>query len=145
MTTLAEVLADPVRRAAVVTDAAALVDAEVASKRGLRGAAIKTGFRAFHKVQPNMMQRALNKLLPHFVPVIDPLWTEARQTPDPRGWFVQRDTQVADALLGVTDDLSKKAKNRVLVKIYSGLRGQAHAHVVAAVPGLADLIQKHTP
>ena len=120
-----------------------MVRSEVASKRGLRAAALKAGFRAFQAVRPDMMERAVNALLPHFVPVLDPLWREGRDSGDARSWFTQHGSRVADGLLEVTDALAVRAKNRVLVKIYRGLRGQARAHVLAAVPALAVLIDEH--
>ena len=144
MSQLAAALADPVRRAAVVRDAAALVESEVASKRGLRAMALKGGFKAFRAIQPGMMARVVSKLLPHFVPVIDPIWVEAQGQSDPKRWMTSQDQRVADALLDVTDGLAQRAKNRVMIRIYKSLRGQARGHVIAAVPGLADLLGHHT-
>lgn len=144
MTTLSQVMVDPTRRAAVVRDAAALVEAEVASKRGLRGAALKAGFKAFQRVQPGIVVRAVDRLLPHFVPAIEPLWAEATASGDPDAWFRQHDDRVAQALLGVTDGFAARAHNKVVLKIYQGLRGSAEEHVRAAVPQLPALIRTHT-
>jgi len=138
-----EVLADPVRKQAVVRDAAALVHAEVAAKRGLRAAALKAGFRAFNAIRPGAVERAVEHLLPHFVPVIDPFWSEARTHDDCVGWMSARRAEIAQALLGVTDDLATRAKHRVALRIYRTLRGQATGHVEAAVPGLARLMKQH--
>lgn len=143
MKSIAEGLADPVLRRAVVRDAALLVDAEVASKRGLRGRALQAGFSAFRAVKPGIMEEAVDKLLPHFAPVIDPFWAQASESDDPVRWMSQRDGQIADALLGVTDRLAESAQHRVLKKIYGSLRGQARGHVVDAIPGLARLMVKH--
>lgn len=143
MRTIAEGMADPVLRAAIVKDAAALVDSEVASKGGLRGAALKTGFKAFKAIKPGILDEAVAGLLPRFAPAIDPFWEQARSEPDPAAWMCARDGAIADALLGVTDGLAERSTNRVLVRIYKGLRGQARGHVVAAVPGLARLMVKH--
>lgn len=144
MTTLSEAMTDPVRRQAVVRDAAALVESEVASKRGLRGAALKTGFKAFQRVQPGIVPRAVERLLPHFVPAIEPLWAEAQASGDADAWFQQHDARVGEALLAVTDGFAARAKNKVVLKIYRGLRGSAEEHVRAAVPRLPALIRAHT-
>lgn len=143
MKTIAEGLQDPTLRAAVVADAAALVESEVASKRGLRGRALQAGFKAFRAVKPGILPEAVDKLLPHFAPAVDPFWEKARESGDPTGWMKARDGDIADALLGVTDRMAEQAKHRVLRRIYKSLRGQARQHVVAAVPGLAQLMVKH--
>ncbi len=143
MKSLQEGLADPVTRRAVVDDAAEFLEREVASKRGLRGGALKAGFRAFKAIQPGMVRSAIDGLLPRFAPAIDPLWSEARTQPDPSAWMIARDGQVADALLGVTDDLAARSQNRVLKRIYGGLRGQARGHVVEGIPGLVAVLEKH--
>jgi hypothetical protein len=57
--------------------------------------------------------------------------------------MVAREVEIAEALLGVTDDLSKRAKNRVALRVYKSLRGRAAVHVQAAVPGLARMMLKH--
>ena len=59
MISVGEVLADPVRKQAVVRDAAALVHAEVAAKRGLRATALKGAYVP--------MSRYANYLLTHVV------------------------------------------------------------------------------
>jgi hypothetical protein len=145
MSQMAAALADPVRRTAVVRDAVVLVEREVASKRGLRAMALKGGFKAFKAIQPGIVTRAIEKLLPHFVPVIDPIWAEAQQHDRSAAWMNTQDIRIADALLGVTDGLAAKAKNRVMIRIYKSLRGQAKGHVQTAVPGLTDLLAHHAP
>ena len=143
MKSIAEGLEDPTLRKAVVDDAALLVESEVASKRGFRGRALQAGFKAFRAVSPGIVPEAVDRLLPRFAPVIDPYWEKARASDDPQGWMVARDSEIADALLGVTDKLAEQAKHRVLKRIYKGLRGQARGHVVDAIPGLARLMVKH--
>ena len=75
--------------------------------------------------------------------MIDPYWDRASATSDPAEWFKSHDDEIAESLLRVTDDLAERAKNRVMIRVYKSLRGQAHGHVSAAVPGVARLIQKH--
>ncbi len=138
-----EVLEDPERRRAIVHDAAALVEAEVAAKRGLRGRALRAGFMAFKAVKPGILTEAVDRLLPHFAPVLDPLWRQAVASGRPEQWMADHAGEVAEGLLGVTDGLADRARNRVLRRIYRSLRGQARQHVVDAVPGLARLMAAH--
>lgn len=143
--TLVEVLENPERKQAVVRDSEVLLEAEVASKGGLSGAAIRTGFRTMKKVRPGVVAHALNVLLPKFAPVLDPHYATARASGDARAWFTAHADRLADDLLGVTDGLAKRAKNRILLRIYKTLRPQARKHVAGAMPRVADLCDTHVP
>lgn len=140
---LVAVLADPTTRTAVIRDSEKLLEAEVASKSGLRGAAVRAGFKALKKIKPGIVPAAIGKLLPAFAPVIDPFYAEGVQKGDVRGHFTREADRIADALLGVTDAKAADADNRVMKKIYGGLRGQAQQHTAAAMPAVADLIVRH--
>jgi hypothetical protein len=143
MGTLTNILADRSKRPAVVADAARIVEEQVAATSGLRGMGLKAGFKAFQKLRPGIVPLAVDRLLPHFTPVVDPRWEEAVRSGDPDAWFRQHDGRVADALLGVTDSLASRAQNKVMLRIYQGLRSQARDHVVAGVPRIPELIARH--
>lgn len=145
MKTLVETLADPVRRRAVVADGALLVQSEVASKTGFSGAAIKTGFKAVSRLSPSFVPRALEVLLPEFAPKVDPYFAKARESGDVSAYFVAHGTEIAEAMLQVTDARAARANHRGVLKIYEALRPRAVEHVVAAMPGLAQLVTKHVP
>lgn len=140
---LSEVLVDPARKAAVIADGVRLIEDEVSSKSGLSGLALKAAYRTVLSVRPGIIGFALGHLLPEFAPAIDPLFTAAQASGDVDGWFRTNAGRVADALLAVTDARARKAENRVLQAAYQGVRGQAQGHVVAAVPGLAKMLQRH--
>lgn len=140
---LVEVLRDPARRRAVVADGVRLIDDEVASKRGLSGAALKAGYKTVQKLKPGIVAQALDKLLPEFAPRVDPYYAQATAHGDVRGFFEARASEIAESLLSVTDEKARSAENAVMLKVYRGLRGQAHTHTTAAVPKLAELIAKH--
>ncbi|MEZ4319633.1 MAG: hypothetical protein R3F61_19110 [Myxococcota bacterium] len=141
--TLVAALADDSKKKAVIADSVVLIEQEVADKGGLRGAAIKTGFATVKKIKPGIMAAAVEQLLPAFAPAVDPFYARARESGDVRGWFTGHADEIADALLAITDGKAERAQNRVMKKVYSSLRGQAKLHTAAAMPRLADLIQKH--
>lgn len=141
--TLVEVLQDPARRKVVVRESVEVIEAEVASKSGLRGAAIKAGFASVKKIKPGIIAAAVEKLLPEFAPVMDPFLAEARASGDVVGWFTRNGATIADALLGVTDAKAERADNRVMKTVYGSLRGQAVTHTAAAMPRVASLIVRH--
>lgn len=143
MTTLVEVLQDEARRRAVAKDGATLVDREVAAKRGIRAAALKAGYKTVKAIKPGIIEESMYALTPRFAPAIDPHWAKAVQTGDPQRYFDERASEIAESLLGVTDERAKNAKNRVMLRVYNGLRGQAKKYTTESVPSLAGLIEKH--
>jgi len=137
-------LADDVRPA-VLADAQRLVDAEVQAKGGISGLAIKTGYKAVQSVKPNLVPEALNNLLDRFVERLEPLFTQWKSGDAGQSFesfLVGRKKEVANALLGVTDDRARSSSG-VVKKTYEKLRPQGEKNVEAAVPGLARLIQKY--
>ena len=145
MTTLVETLRDPVRKRAIVVDGVALIDSEVASKRGLSGRVLRAGYKAVRTLVPQFTAVALDRLLPDFAPAVDPHYAKARESGDVRAYFLDRAGEIADSLLEVTDDKARRAQNRAIKTIYNNLRAKAREHVIAAMPGLADLVVKHVP
>ena len=143
METLTQVLTDPIRRGAVVKDAALLVESEVGSKRGMRGMALKGGYKSVKRIKPGIIEEALEMLLPQFAPAVDPYYARGRESGNVESFFTSHADEIADALLGVTDRRAARATNRVMKKVYSSLRGQAKVHVVDAIPGLSRLVSKH--
>ena len=140
---LGDVLMDPQKRTAVIADSERMLEAEVASKSGLRGAAVKAGYSALKKLKPGIVTLALQRLLPAFAPVLDPHFQRGREAGDVRRHFTENAEPIAEALLAVTDAKAQNADNNVMKKIYSGLRGQAKQHTAAAMPAVADLIVRH--
>lgn len=145
MGTLTETLQDPARLGAVAADGAELIDAEVRRKSGVSGFALKTTYKAVQAMRPGMIPGALRRLLPQFAPRIDPYYARARDSGDTRGYFVAHGDEIAEAMLAVTDERAARTSHRSLKRAYEGLRGRAKAHVVEAMPGLAELIDKHVP
>lgn len=143
MTTLAEVLADAGRKRAVIADGERLIEDEVGRKSGFSGIALKTAFKTFKKIKPGVVAKALDILLPEFAPAIDPFYAQGVAAGDVAGFFRKNADTIAEGLLAVTDRKAATAENRLMVKLYKGLRGQAKGHVSAAMPGLAAMIAKH--
>lgn len=144
MARLAEILTQPESRPQVVRACAVLIDAEVQSKSGFSGLAVKAGYKLVKAVKPTMVADVVDKLLPEFAEAMQPMFDEIEQqaqaTGRPRGELFSAHMQadpnrVAAALLTVTDRRAEKASG-ALQKTYFRLRGSAEEHVQAAVPGL---------
>jgi len=146
MPTLTDALTSESTKGAVVDDCVALLDAEVADRGGLTGLAIKAGYRTVQGIKPGFVRQVIQDLLPEFAQALDPLYQEAKtKGQSVRDFFPAHATQVADALLGITDEKARRAKSGMVKGTYEKLRGTAKKNVEAAVPRLSAMIEKHAP
>ena len=144
MAQLVDVIQDDGKRRLVVDDCVALIEAEVADKKGLSGAGIKLGYRTVKGLRPGMIPMAMNHLLDDFAARVDPFWQQCQAAgAEPRSYFVSRKGEIAHALLGITDGRADKSHHKILVSTYRKLRPAAVDHVGAAMPRFADLVKKH--
>lgn len=145
MTFKARLLA-PERRERVVKDAVALVESEVKAKGGISGMAIKAGFAAVNKVKPTLIPEAVNNLLERFLDQLEPFlqqWTESGRKETLSTYLSARQSEVANALLAVTDQRAQEVKAGLVKKTYQRLRPTGQKNVEAAIPGLGRTLQPH--
>jgi hypothetical protein len=144
MATLQELLGGPAKRGAVIDDALRVLDAEVDSKGGLSGIAIKTAYKVVKGVSPDFLRSAVDHLFDDFLNALDPLYQDALQRKvDPSQLLAGNPSRVADALLAITDARAAHAKNQAVKKTYEKLRDGAKKHVEAAVPRLSEMFRRH--
>lgn len=142
--TLEQILLDPTRRPAVVTDLEALVDGEVSSKSGISGAVIKTGYAAAKKLRPSVVPSAVDKLLGEFTGALEPYYAEYQATSAADfGAYLAERPDAADALLKVTDVRAERSSSETLKSAYGKLRPHGERNVQEALPQLGRLIDKH--
>ena len=146
MGALKDKLLAPGVRANVLADCVQVIEEEVAGKGGITGLAIKGAYKMVKAVGPNIVREAMDGMLNDFTSRLEPFFEEWQQkgAGTPLGSYLSsRSGQVANALLGITDDRAKKSQHKVLKGAYEKLRPQAVEHIGAAMPRLADLIAKH--
>ena len=143
--TLSQQLLAEKARPAVIKDLVEVVQQDVASKRGVSGAALKTGYATASKVVPNLTERGLDKLFPDLAAALDPFWAdfEASAASDFGSFLTDRGPEVSAALLGVADTKVAASGREPIKKVYRALRGRADAHVQAALPRLGAALQRH--
>jgi hypothetical protein len=91
-----------------------------------------------------MVRQSMDALLDDFSVKVEPFWLDCQASGKPsRSYFSTRKTDIANALLSITDDRAAKSPHRVLVKAYKTLRGKAMNHIGDAMPRFADLLEKH--
>lgn len=137
-----------VDRDLVIKDTVKLIDSEVSSKSGLTGMALKGGYKVVKKLKNGrMISFAVDKLLNDFSAALEGLYDEFLES-NASGFdtfLVKNQDTAADALLGITDKKAEDAESKVIKKTYSKLRKTAKGHVVDALPGVGQLIEKHCP
>lgn len=143
MSTLEEKLLGE-RRGEVEAECVQVIEAEVASKKGFSGAAVKAAFAMIKKFKPDIVPDAVGHLLPDFVRQLEPLYAEhqAQGGGDVAAHMTQNADRLADALIEITDERAKSSKHGILVKAYNSLRPQGKKQVMAAAPRLGGLLAK---
>lgn len=141
---LAEQFSSQEKRTALVDAALKLLDAEVKDKSGLSGLAVKTAFKLIQGVQPGFVRKVVEHLLDDFLVKMEPIYQDAlTEGLSPGGLVVKRKSEVASALLGVTDQRAERAQTELVRKSYKKLRPTAQKHVEAAAPRLSKLLDGH--
>jgi hypothetical protein len=143
--TLKELLCAPDIRWNVIRDTAQLVDSEVSAKSGISGLAIKAGYKAVKAIKPSLIPDAIDSMLDRFVEKLEPFYTDwaASKSQGFDQFLSGRSSQVANALLGVTDDRARTIQNNTIKKTYETLRPTGEKNVVAAIPGLGRMLTKY--
>ena len=106
--------------------------------------AIKAAYSMAKGIAPGVIHKALNNMLDEMLGALQPFFDEskAKQT-DFKGLVLSKASEVANALLSVTDGRAAKAQGGALKKGYEKLRPTAQKHVEQALPRLAELISRH--
>ncbi|MGB7983150.1 MAG: hypothetical protein WCF36_20390 [Candidatus Nanopelagicales bacterium] len=143
---LAAHLTRPDVRPVVVHDAIELIDQEVARTNGFSGLAIRSAHRVLTGVRPGMVGSAVEGLLEPFAERLDPFYQQSLTTGRPLAdILVSQRRAMAEALLSITDAKAERTSQATLRRAYLRVRGTARGHVEAAAPGIAALIDAHTP
>ena len=145
--TLADSLLSDEKKSQLIEDCIHLIEAEVAAAKGFTGVAVKTIFKLVVALKENLLQEALDSLLPAFVNAIEPFYQAFQEKSESnfQTYLVNRIDEVVNALLEVTDQRAAKTKHQVLKSGYEKLRGSAEKQVKAALPQIAGLLHSHLP
>jgi hypothetical protein len=143
MSTLKDILSRPGNRPQVIRDCEQIIEEEVASK-GLAGFPIKAAYAVVKAIKPGFIPEVIDGLLDDFADRLDPLYQAAKAKNEPiSAYFNARAGEAAEALLGITDQRSQRAKNQVIKSAYEKMRPMAKKHTEAAIPRVSKMIAKH--
>jgi len=146
MSELTDILLDSALRPKLIDGCVRLIDAEVASKRGLSALPIKGGFKAVKAVRPGFVKTVVELLFDRFVEQMVPYhdaWVSGGKSGTFGGHLQRNASAVANSLLIVTDERASRSQMKSIKKIYSKLRPTAQGHVTSAIPGMGRLLDPH--
>ncbi|MBI5496644.1 MAG: hypothetical protein HY904_16610 [Deltaproteobacteria bacterium] len=146
MGALKDKLLAPGVRPRVLEDCVQVIDAEVQAKGGLTGLAIKGAYKMVKTVGPSIIRDSMDGLLDDFAGRLEPIydeWKEKGAGQKLQAYMAARTAQVANALLGITDDRARRANSGTLKKAYETLRPTGQKHVEEAVPRIGGLLEKY--
>lgn len=144
MQSLAEKLLTPENRPVLIADCVEVLNAEVKSKSGVSGFAIKAAFKAITAVKRDIVQVSIEGLIDEFVARLEPFYARHVESGGDIGAFVVRESDaIADALLAITDERARTTPHKTLVKAYQKLRPQGKKQVIAAMPRVGTMLAKH--
>ena len=129
----------------VVDQCVEVLNAEVASKKGFTGLAVKGGFKVIAAVKPGFVRAVIDGLLDEFVEELEPFYAQwqAEGVGDFGAYLVANSGDVADGLLGVTDKRAKRTEHVAAKKAYLKLRPSAVEHVSAALPRVGAVMNAY--
>lgn len=143
---LSTLLLSPANRPGLISDAHQVLNAEVASKSGLGGLALKGAYKSVSAITPGFIEGVLGVLLDEWIRAYDAeyiAWQGSGSTASFGSWLVERQDAVSERMLEVTDRRARATSHQSAAKLYWKLRPGAKAHVVTALPAVAGVIDQH--
>ncbi len=138
-------------RLVLMEDCCALIEKQATAGRGLRAATVRASYRSVQKMKPGLVGYIVGKFMPQVLEALEPWWERARVDASANGGDAEGTfrnalagdaNRAADALLAVTDAQIRGARMPLRVA-YKTVRGEAEQPVRDAVPGLAEVFEKH--
>ncbi len=131
-------------------DSLRLLESRVQNSPGLKGVALRTGLGMLKSARPDLLPRAVRRLLPVFITALEPFYTEYRpaavKSPQLVGDFsaflLQRRDSVMKALLDASDELAAGSQNATVRGFYTRTRGTIAKEISGALPTLTRRIDE---
>lgn len=145
MKSLARILWSAPERDALIAELAAALDQHIASRSGLKGMAMKTGFASLKLAQPDVASRAIRALLPQVSEALDPLYAQFHHDSgtDFGAFLAQHAATTATQLLAATDSRIGNSRNTMAQALYKRFRSSASEELTSLLPALGRVLGKH--
>lgn len=142
MSTLAEILLAPHQKEALTADCVRIVERHLNSLRSLRGLALKAGLAVFKAAKPDLIPRAIGRLLPDFIAALEPLYARFGQSTDRDfSLFLRKNAdETVEAIMGKIDARAAQSSNDTAQSTYRKLRGPIRGELEALLPELSKTL-----
>ena len=144
--TLSERLLKPDTRPNLVRDCVTELEEEVASQRGLKGLAVKGGYKTVKAIKPDFIPSVLNVLLDEWTVALEDkyqTWNGEADNGSFGAYLLGQKDLVAERMLGVTDQRAERSSHLTARKIYFKLRPSAKNQVVNALPRVTRVLDRY--
>ena len=144
---LADILLAEDYRDTVVAQITQVVEDQIAQRKGLSGAGIRTALKMAKANRPDILPVVINRLLPDFCNALEPYFQQfqASDETDFQRFVTRQEDEIQEAMLSVTDARAEQSQNKTFKKMYRQLRGTAGQEVRAILPKLSALVQARLP
>ncbi|TJY60968.1 hypothetical protein E4T66_09980 [Sinimarinibacterium sp. CAU 1509] len=143
MKKLADILLPSGQHAELTAAVVQLIENQVAGRSGLRGMGLKTGLAMAKAVRPDILPRAVQRLLPEFAEALNPLYQDwGNSDIEGFGTFLRKHSESASAALLAVADARVRQAGSTVQSIYGRLRNSAENEVHAALPALSELLDR---
>jgi len=144
MTLSEQITVDPTRPR-VIAECVTLIDAEVKSKGGFGGVAIRGAYATIKAIKRGFVPDVVDALLDDWVAQLESYYQawQAGAGTSFSEYVTARSDDVAEDLLKVTDERAANTKHGTARKAYTKMRSSAKKHVAEAVPKLGALLERH--
>lgn len=145
--TLQEILLAPDTQPKVQADCYTLIQQEVSDMSGISGTAVKVAYKTVTTFAAGYVQSMIDSLLPQLVEQLEPFWADFHTAggSDFGDYLTKRGSEVADALLAITDQRAAASERATIIRAYRSVRGSAAKHIEAALPRLGELVLTYAP
>ncbi|WP_348673646.1 hypothetical protein [uncultured Abyssibacter sp.] len=142
--TLADILLAEDYRPTVAGRLADAVAGEIATRSGLSGIGLRTALKmAEARRGEPVLPLLIDRLLPEFCTVLEPQFEAflASGRDSFGAYLSERQSEVTEALLSVTDRRIEHTQHDALKQFYPQLRTTIHNEFAATIPEIGDLVQ----
>ena len=140
--TLQESLLNPTNRPQVVADCEQLIDEQVRDS----GLMVKGAYKVVTAFKAGIIHDAVDTLVDDFVARLEPFYADfvASGGGSFGDYLAGRGPEVANALLGVTDERAAQSDRATLRKAYEQVRPKGADNIEKALPKLGKIVEKYT-
>jgi hypothetical protein len=129
----------------LTTDCQALVEQELSAKSGVSATALKVAYKAVTAFAPGYYQTTVESMIPDLLTALQPFWADFHAAGGGQfgDYLAKRGEEVSEAMLTVTDNMTKDSVRPTVVKAYKAVRGGATKHIEAALPAVGVMVEKY--